>query len=113
MTATEAPATAATATAVAKVTRMLGISIAMRRVMTSRTAPRNVAAMATTENQLKASPDGWTIIRTPTRPTMIALQRRQATFSPRKRIASTVTISGLERLIAEIFGSGKWKSAQR
>ena len=52
-------------------------------------------------------------MRTPTKPTMIADQRRQPTASPRNRAAPAVTVSGVAWKMIVAFAIGIWKSAER
>ena len=100
------PAIAEVTTPVARVRRMLGISKPMRRVTASRVAVKKVLKSASSENQLKASPEGWMISKTPTSPATVAAQWRQPTLSRRKSMASPVRISGPASVIAVPFASG-------
>ena len=56
---------------------------------------------------------GWITSSTPTKPTTIALQRRQRTSSFSISTASTVRKSGVERLTAVAMAKGMWNSATR
>ncbi len=52
------------------------------------------------------------MMRTPTRPTPVAIQRRNPTFSPRKTIDSAVTISGATKPVAEASAIGRNRSPE-
>ena len=60
----------------------------------SRTAQNTTATSANSENWLKPSTPGRTMMRTPTKPAVIASQRRQPTGSPNTSAAPSVIASG-------------------
>ena len=80
---------------------------------TSRIDSATVAALAsaTRAPSCRLPSPGWTITSTPTKPTMVALQRRQRTFSPAISAATTTENSGWEKAIAVASASGSMETA--
>ena len=76
------------------------------RVARSRPAKPSVPATARSEAGWKASRPGRRITSTPAKPTPIASQRRQPTFSPKQSAAPATTTSGVACRIAEALDSG-------
>lgn len=67
------------------------------RVMIMSAANDALPASAIIAGQLNACVDGLSAIMTPMKPTTMALQRRQPTFSPRKIADAAVTKIGAAR----------------
>ena len=103
----------ATVIAVEKDTTSVGTAGGRWRATTSRQALRQVPVSATQVQPLMSPGRGWITSRTPTKPRPTAVQRRQRTSSLRTRTASTVRMSGIERLTAVAIAKGIWNSAIR
>ena len=72
----------------------------IRRVSTSRMAPKKAEPSGNRNAMRKASPVGCMITKTPVKPTRIAAHRRQPTLSPRNGIASATATIGPAKVIA-------------
>ena len=68
-------------------------------------------ASATRCAELRLPSPGCTITSTPTKPTMVALQRRQRTFSPTIKAATNTENRGCEKAIAVASASGSMVTA--
>ena len=79
----------------------------MRRVITSRIAAARAEPSGNSTASRITSPVGRVMMRTPTKPTITADQRRQPTYSPSVGVASMVMNNGPANVIAVISASGK------
>ncbi len=77
-----------------------------RRVNRSRAAAKNTDNSTNSDIAWKPPRPGRIMINTPTKPTAIAIQRRQPTGSPRNTAAPTATASGNACRIAAIVAKG-------
>ncbi len=101
------PPVIAIVTVVTRVMNSEGISTGTCLVARSRTAQNTTEVSASSENWLKPSRPGRTTIRTPTKPALIASQRRQPTGSPKISAAPNVMASGSAWKIAAVLASGR------
>ena len=89
-----------------------GASVAERRRTSSTETATDIAlASATSAPGCRLSLPGRTITSTPAKPTTVAVQRRQRTFSCSTRAASTTENSGCEKASAVASASGSMASA--
>ena len=90
-----------------------GISEWAVRVIKSRPAAKKTQATMSSDQPLKPSDPGRTMIMTPRKPTTIANQRRQPTGSFSKTAAPSVTASGSACKMAEALAISMWARPTR
>ena len=108
-----APPNRKTGMAETKATNSDGTERSRRRVIASRNVINPTAISARTAYSLKPSLPGRMMIKTPIKPTRMALHRRQPTASPKNTAANIVTVNGNDCKIAVILANGICAKAVR
>src|SRR6185369_4993466 len=99
---TIAGASSSTEPQIVTITSMVELLSVPVRLLTTHTttALRQAPASATSSMMSKPEAPGRIITSTPTKPTAVAVQRRQRIVSPRNNAATTITNSGVVKLTA-------------